>query len=134
VTVTATTLARALIRVAARPLPNGRVLLRVGSSDPHGAIARDATSTVLPAGPDRIARALERLAAHQLLLGHTSLERERNVLLLSDLFARVAAFVNAFRKEVDRVELHPVALLVGDGAEIREAAVQVTDAFVRELG
>jgi hypothetical protein len=81
-----------------------------------------------------MARAIKRLAAHPLLLGSTNSERERNTQLLTDLFARVGRFVEAFRSEVERVELHPVALLVGDAAEIREAAVQVTDAFVRELG
>lgn len=133
VTVTATTLARALLRVIARPLPGGRVLLRVGFADPHGAIARDLTCTVLPASPSRIARALARLSGQALLLGETNAERDRNLSLLTDLFARVGAFVEHFQDEVACVELHPVALLVGDGAEVREAAIQVTDAFVREL-
>ena len=34
-TLTATTLARALIRLTARPLPSGRVLFRIGFADPH---------------------------------------------------------------------------------------------------
>jgi hypothetical protein len=42
--------------------------------------------------------------------------------------------VEAFGGEIERVDLHPLALLVGEGAEIREAAIQVTDAFVKELG
>ena len=134
VTVTATTLARALIRVSARPAPQGRVILRVGFSDPHGATAKDAICTVLPASPSAIARALTRLTGAQLLLGEESSEREQNLALLSQLFTRVAAFVDAYRQEVARIELHPVALLVGGGAEVREAAIEVTDAFLRELG
>ncbi|MET0343501.1 MAG: acetate--CoA ligase family protein [Polyangiales bacterium] len=133
VTVTATTLARALTRVSARPAPHGRVLLRVGFSDPHGATAKDAISTVLPAAPASVERALTRLEAELLVLGQTSAERAKNLTLLSELFARVAAFIDANRNEVARLELHPVALLVDGGAEIREAAVEVTDAFLREL-
>ncbi|MDB4974728.1 MAG: Archaeal succinyl-CoA ligase [ADP-forming] beta chain [Myxococcaceae bacterium] len=133
VTVTATTLARALIRVSARPAPHGRVVLRVGFSDPHGATAKDAICTVLPASRSSIERALTRLTGAPLLLGENAAERERNLDLLSQLFTRVAAFVDGYRNEVERLELHPVALLVGGGAEVREAAIEVTDAFVREL-
>ncbi|MFT3922559.1 MAG: acetate--CoA ligase family protein [Myxococcales bacterium] len=134
VTVTATTLARALVRVTARPMAGGRCLLRVGFADPHGAVVRDATTTLLPANEEGIQRAITRLAGHALLLGESAAERERNLHLLSDLFGRVGAFVEAFGREIERVDLHPLALLVGEGAEIREAAIQVTDAFVRELG
>jgi hypothetical protein len=134
VTVTATTLARALIRVTARPAPHGRVLLRVGFSDPHGATAKDAITTALPASRGAIERALARLTGVPLLLGEKSAERERNLTLLSQLFASVGTFVHVYRAEVELVELHPVALLEGGGAEIREAAIEVTDVFVRELG
>jgi hypothetical protein len=133
VTVTATTLARALVRVTARPIASGRCLLRVSFADPHGAVVRDATSTLLPADPEGIARSIARLSGHALLLGDGAAERERNLHLLSDLFGRIGAFVEAFGREVERVELHPLALLVGEGAEIREAAIQVTDAFIRDL-
>jgi len=133
VTVTATTLARALIRVSARPAPHGRVLLRVGFSDPHGATAKDAITTVLPASQLGIERALSRLTGAQLLLGESDVERARNLALLTQLFASVSAFVDVYRNEVERLELHPVALLVGGGAELREAAIEVTDAFMREL-
>jgi hypothetical protein len=133
VTVTATTLARALMRVTARPLSGGRAILRVGFADPHGAVVRDLTSALLPTDRDAVARAMRRLAGHALLLGEGAAERERNLELLRDLFGRIGAFVEAFSREVARVELYPIALLVGDGAEIREAAIQVTDTFVREL-
>lgn len=134
VTVTATTLARALLRVTARPMPGGRTLLRIGFADPHGAAVRDATSTLLPSTSEGIAAAIERLSGHILLLGDAASERERNVELLSELFERIGSFIEAFGREVARIELHPLALLVGGGAEIREAAIQVTDAFVRDLG
>lgn len=133
VTVTATTLARALTRVSARPAPHGRVVLQVGFSDPHGAIAKDAIATVLPAAKGSIERALGRLDGEQLLLGEEPTEREMNLTLLTQLFAQIASFVDAYRDEVKLLELHPVALLVNGGAEIREAAIAVTDAFLREL-
>jgi hypothetical protein len=126
VTVTATTLASALLRVTARPLPEGHVLLRVGFCDPHGAVSKDVITTSLPLSEARLLRALQRLAGRELLSAEGSAA-------LTTLCVRVASFVAAFRHEVARVELHPVALLVGGGAEVREAAVQVTDAFVREL-
>ncbi|HEX5658710.1 MAG TPA: acetate--CoA ligase family protein [Polyangiales bacterium] len=133
VTVTATTLARALIRVSARPAPQRRVILRAGFADPHGAITRDGVSTVLPASSASIERALSRLAGVELLLGSSPDEREKYVALLSQLFARVASFVDLHRNEIERLELHPVALLVGGSAEVREAAIEVNDAFLREL-
>ncbi len=134
VTVTATTLARALIRVSARPAPQRRVILRAGFADPHGAITRDSVSMVLPASVRSIERSLARLAGAELLLGTSADEREKYVALLSQLFARVASFVDLYRNEVERIELFPLALLVGGSAEVREAAIQVNDTFLKELG
>ncbi|MET0287131.1 MAG: acetate--CoA ligase family protein [Polyangiales bacterium] len=134
VTVTATTLARALIRISARPAPQRRVILRIAFADPHGAITRDGICTVLPAGARTIERTLARLAGAELLLGASAEEREKNVALLSQLFARIASFVDLYRNEIERLELHPLALLVGGSAEVREAAIEVNDAFLRELG
>ena len=133
VTVTATTLARALVRISARPLPHGRVALRVGFADPHGAVSRDAILTVMPASERALERALCRLEGHKLILGERGKERDSQLQAFREVCLRTAAFAHAFRSEVTRVELHPVALLVGGGAELREAAVEVTDTFVREL-
>jgi hypothetical protein len=132
VTVTATTLASALLRVTARPLPEGHVLLRIGFCDPHGAVSKDVITTVLPLPESKLLRALQRLAGRDLLFADQG-PRASGASALTALCLRVASFVDAFRGEVARVELHPVALLVGGGAEVREAAVQVTDSFVREL-
>jgi hypothetical protein len=133
VTVTATTLARALLRMSARKLPEGRVLLRVGFADPHGVVSKDVILTALPASARALERALGRLQGEVLILGASPAEREANMTAFADLCARLGAFVDAFRSEVSRVELYPVALLVGGGAEVREAAVEVTDAFMAEL-
>jgi hypothetical protein len=132
VTVTATTLASALLRISARPLPEGHVLLRVGFCDPHGAVSKDAISTALPLSESSLLRALNRLAGRELLFADHG-PRGEAAPALSAVCLRLSSFVNAFRREVSRVELHPVALLVGGGAEVREAAVQVTDVFVRDL-
>jgi ATP-grasp domain len=132
VTVTATTLASALLRVTARPLPDGHVALRIGFCDPHGAVSKDAISTSMPLSESGLLRALTRLAGRELLFGAQN-QRSEAALSLATLCLRAASFVDAFRREVSRVELHPVALLVGGGAEVREAAVQVTDAFVRDM-
>ncbi len=132
VTVTATTLARALLRVQARPVGT-RVLLRVSFADPHGAVARDGILTVWPASTQATTRSLARLAASALVLGDTPGERARNAAGLAAIFAKIGTFVRDFAAEVERVDLHPVALLVGGGAEVREAAIQVTDVFSRGL-
>jgi hypothetical protein len=108
------------------------VLLRVGFCDPHGAVAKDAVATVLPQSERAIRRALERLKGRALLWAEGAPAEAAQPLV--GLLVQLASFVDAFREEVARVELHPVALLVGGGAEVREVAVQVTDAFVRELG
>ncbi len=132
VTVTATTLARALLRVQARPV-GARVLLRVSFADPHGAVARDGILTVWPASNEAIGRSLSRLAASALVLGDTAAERARNASGLTTMFGQIGSFFRDFSAEVERVDLHPVALLVGGGAEVREAAIQVTDVFSRGL-
>jgi hypothetical protein len=71
---------------------------------------------------------------HKLSGGARGKARHTQLTAFAELCARTAAFAHAFRREVTRVELHPVALLVGGGAEVREAAIEVTDTFVRELG
>jgi acetyltransferase len=131
--VTATTAARALLRVVAEPLPDGYVLADLGFADPHGEAAADRTSTVLPAGPEAIERVLGRLAAAELLLAGGPAQRRMAVAGVSDVLLRLAAFVNDHREEVERVELHPLAVLVGGGVEAREACVTVGDAFLRTL-
>lgn len=133
VAVTATTSAQALLRVIAEPLPEGRVLAEIGFADPHGRAAGDRTFTVLPAGPDAIDRVLGRLAGAELLLGGGAAQRRASVSAIADVLLRLAAFVDEQKREVERVELHPLALLVGGAVEVREACVTVGDAFLRSL-
>ena len=131
--VTATTTARAILRVVVEPLPRGTVFCEIGFADPHGRAAGDRTVTALPAGPDVIERVLGRLGGAGLLLDGGPAHRKTAVAAIADVLVRVAAFVSDQREEIDRVELHPVALLLDGSIEVREACVTVGDAFLRTL-
>lgn len=133
VAVTATTTAQALLRVIAEPLPEGSVLAEIGFADAHGRASGDRTHTVLPAAPDAIDRVLGRLAGAQLLLGGTPAQRRTSVAAITDVLLRLAAFVDDQKGEIERVELHPLALLIGGAVEVREACITVGDAFLRSL-
>jgi hypothetical protein len=133
VTVTATTLSRALLRVRARPA-GSRVLIRLGFADPHGEVARDAVLTALPTSAQAFERSLGRLSGSPLILSGQEKEREADLQTLFALVSQVGAFLEDFRTEVERIDLNPIALQVGGGAEIREAAIQVTDAYTKGLG
>jgi len=133
VTVTATTVARALLRAELSPLPDGLVLAKLGFADPHGKASDDTTWTALPAPTSRIEQVLGRLSGRSLLLDGGAAHRRETVEAIGDLLLRLAAFVDDRREEIDRVEIAPVALLVGGGVEVREACVTVGDAFLRSL-
>ena len=132
VTVTATTPARALLRVRLAPLADDLVLARVGFADTHGRSSRDETVLVLPAPFERVALGLSRLRGASMLAGDDAWPDglEPLVAVLSVL----AAFQRDRRHEVESIEINPVALLVGAGAEVREACITVGDAFLRDLG
>lgn len=131
--VTATTTARAILRVVVEPLPHSLVFCEIGFADPHGCAAGDRTVTVLPAGPAAIERVLGRLRGAELLLDGGPAHRKAAVAAVADVLVRVAAFVHEHRKEIVRVELHPMALLFGGAIEVREACVTVGDAFLRTV-
>ncbi len=133
VTVTATSVARALLRVVATPLPQGLVRMELGFADPHGEAARDRTVTALPAPIGRIEAVLARLRGSDLILAGSPVERRATVEAIADVLLRVAAFVDDQREEVTSVEIDPLAVLLGGVAEVREACVTVGDAFVRSL-
>ncbi|MDD9932589.1 MAG: acetate--CoA ligase family protein [Myxococcales bacterium] len=133
VMVTATSEPRAQLGAHAWPLPHGRVALELGFADAHGAAAGDATLTVLPAPLASIERALRRLAGSALLLSGTAATRRTHVDAIGDVLLRLSAFVNDRREELESVELRPIALLLDGTVEVREARVQVSDAFERSL-
>jgi len=133
VTVAATSVARALLRIVATPLPERLVRMEIGFADPHGEAAMDRTVTALPAPIGRIEGVLARLRGSDLILSGSPTERRTTVEAVADVLLRVAAFVDDRRDEITRVEVDPLAVLLGGGAEVREACVTVGDAFLRSL-
>jgi len=133
VTVSAATMARTLLRVRMEPLASGAVLTEIGFADPHGRASADSTQTVLPATPKALERVLLRLRGSSLLLTGTPQERTNAVTAIGDVLMRLAAFVHQWRKEIEAVEVNPLAILVGGQLELREACVTVGDTFSRSL-
>jgi hypothetical protein len=133
VTVSASTMARTLLRVRMEPLAAGPVLTEIGFADPHGRASMDTTQTVLPATAKALERVLLRLRGSSLLLQGTTPERSQAVTAIGDVLMRLAAFVHQWRGEIEAVEVNPLAILVGGELEIREACVTVGDAFSRSL-
>ncbi|MEM7139132.1 MAG: acetate--CoA ligase family protein [Myxococcota bacterium] len=133
VTVSASTLARSLLRIRMQPLPSGPLLTEIGFADPHGRASNDSTTTVLPATADALERVLLRLRGSALLVSGAAQERRRAVTAIGDVLMRLAAFVHQWRNEIDAVEVNPLAILVGGELEIRQACVTVGDAFSRSL-
>lgn len=133
VTVSASRSTRAALRFRAWPAPGDRVLATIGFADPHGLASGDESTWILPATPAYVERGLSRLAGASLLLEGSPAQRADAVGHVADLAYRIAAFVNDHRREVLEVELRPVVWLVGGGLEVREARVQVGDAFERAV-
>ncbi len=133
VTVSASTIARTLLRVRMEPLAAGPVLAEIGFADPHGRASADMTQTVLPATAKALERVLLRLRGSSLLLAGTPQERSQAVSAIGDVLMRLAAFVHQWRGEIEAVEVNPLAILAGGELEIREACVTVGDAFSRSL-
>ncbi|MBC7172186.1 MAG: acetate--CoA ligase family protein [Polyangiaceae bacterium] len=133
VTVSASTAAKALLGVSVRRFGPSLALADVAFLDPHGAAASDRTAMVLPTTADGIDRALARLAGCSLLFGVSTAERRHVVSAIGDVVLRLAVFVHDWPDEIESVEICPLAVLVGGDVEIREARVQVTDAFTRSL-
>ncbi|MFT5430962.1 MAG: hypothetical protein ACI9OJ_001641 [Myxococcota bacterium] len=133
VTVSATTTANALLRLRMRSLAPGVCLTQLGFADPHGLAAEDQASLLLPCRFEHLEARLERLRGHPLLLGDSVPIRRARVEELADVLLRVAAFVDDWRTEVKEVRIETLAMLLGGGAEIREACVVVSDAFERSI-
>ena len=133
VTVSASTMARTLLRVRMEPLPSGPVLAEIGFADAHGRAAGDTTQTVLPATGRALERVLLRLRGSSLLLEGSAQERKQAVSAIGDVLMRMAAFVHQWRDQIEAVEVNPLAILVGGQLEVRQACVTVGDAFSRSL-
>jgi hypothetical protein len=133
VMVTATSEAIALLGVRAWPVARDRVAMEVGFADLHGAAADDRTLAVLPAPHSSIERALRRLAGRDLLLRGTAAQRRAHLDAVGEVLLRLSTFVHERRREVEAVELRPLALLLDGTTEVRQACVSVSDAFERTL-
>ena len=133
VTVSASTVARTLLRVRMEPLDSGPVLTEIGFADAHGRASRDETTTVLPASAKALEKVLRRLRGSSLLLAGTPQERAASVTAIGDVLMRLAAFTHQWRDEVEAVEVNPLAILVGGELELREVCVSVGDTFSRSL-
>jgi len=133
VTVSASTMARTLLRVRMEPLAAGPILTEIGFADPHGRASADTTQTVLPATAKALERALLRLRGSSLLLAGLPQERAQAVSSVGEVLMRLAAFVHQWRTEIEAVEVNPLAILVGGELELREVCVTVGDAFSRKL-
>ncbi|HET6337685.1 MAG TPA: acetate--CoA ligase family protein [Polyangiales bacterium] len=133
VMVTATSEASALLGVRVTPLPQARVAAEIGFADPHGRAAADTTVTILPAEVGAIERALQRLAGNALLLSAAPALRKARVEAIADVLLRLASFVNDRRREVEAVEVRPLAVLLDGSVEVREACIAVSDYFERSL-
>lgn len=133
VTVSASTMARTLLRVRMEPLAAGPILAEIGFADPHGRASGDTTQTVLPATAKALERVLLRLRGSSLLLAGLPQERAQAVSAVGDVLMRLAAFVHQWRAEIEAVEVNPLAILVGGELELREVCVTVGDAFSRSL-
>lgn len=129
VLVSATSEPLALLRVRAAALPRERVALQVGFADPHGRAARDETVTILPAEQPVIERALRRLAGAELLFAKSPAQRKARVDAVAEVLQRVAACLNDRRREIESIDLQPLAVLVDGSAEVREACVTVSTWF-----
>ena len=133
VTVSASTIAKTLLRVRMTPLTEGPVLAEIGFADPHGLASGDSTQTVLPATARALERVLVRLRGSSLLLWGNASERKRAVTEIGDVLMRLAAFVHQWREQVELVEVNPLAILLSGELEVRQACVTVGDAFSRSL-
>lgn len=138
VTVASTSIAYALLSVRMTVLnraagKSSPVLVQIGFADPHGLASRDMTTTVLPAPMGRLEIALSRLRGSPLLFEAGGRARKETLEGLNDVLTRLAQFVADHPREVESVEVHPLALVIGGSAEVREARITITDVFTTSL-
>lgn len=133
VTVSASTTAHCSLRIVVERIARTRLVATIGFGDAHGRATADEIAVVLPATPDELGTALGKLHGASLLLGERPAESRTVRTAVTDVVLRLAAFLEDFPEEVDRVTVDPLAILVGGEAEVRETCVQVSDAFTRRL-
>lgn len=130
VTVAASTEARCDLAIEARRIDARFLHARIGFADPHGVASADVVDVILPASAEDIAGRLRSLRGAALLAPEPG---SRVVARVCDVALRIGAFLGDFPEEVAAVAIPRLVVLHGDELEIREARVEVTDAFERAL-
>ncbi|MCA9602161.1 MAG: acetate--CoA ligase family protein, partial [Myxococcales bacterium] len=133
VTVSAATVPRATLRARLTPLTHGRVLVDIGFADPHGLASGDHTQTVFPTSVARFERVLGRLAGADLLVDGPAAVRRQTIDAIAQAVLRSSAFVADHADAITAVELDPLVVLADGSAEVRDACIEVSDAFERRL-
>jgi hypothetical protein len=134
VTVSASTTARAMLALRLTCLGDDSVVVDCAFADPHGAAANDAGLVLLPTDPEGLERSLTRLSGHSLLFGDTPGEKRHFIATFAEILFRLAAIARDFPVEILAIELPRLAVLPGGDLEIREAKIEIGDAFTRQLG
>lgn len=133
VTVSASTLARALLSAELRILADDRVLVRLGLSSLSAAHPLEETLIVLPTHPAALLRSMERLRGVALILGESPSEKRHLLSELAELLYRLASLLRDFETELVRIKLPRLAVLESGELEVREALVEIGDVFSRQL-
>lgn len=141
VTVSASAMARALLGAELRVLAETQAaapsdervevrlqLVALSSSRPV-----DETLIVLPTHPAALLRAIERIRGAALILGESSAERRHFLNELAELLYRLASLLRDFPDELVRVGIPRLAVLESGELEVREALIEIGDAFSRRL-
>jgi hypothetical protein len=134
VTVSASTTARAMLAIRLSCLGDESVVVDFAFADPHGAASNDAGLVVLPTDPEGLERALSRLSGHALLFGESPGEKRHFIASFGEILFRLAALARDFPAEIVEIELPRLAVIPGGDLEIREAKIEIGDAFTRQLG
>lgn len=145
VTVSASSIARALLSVELRlfgldreapdeeAIGADRVEVSVELIGLHSSRPIEATLIVLPTHPSALLRAMERLPGAEIILGESPAERRHRLNELAELLYRLASLLRDFPDELIRVSVPRLAVLESGELEIREALVEIGDAFSRRL-
>lgn len=137
VTVSASSIARALLSIELRLLDrdeaDDRVEVRLRLSTLRSTRPIEETLIVLPTHPAALLHSIERLRGASVILGGAPAERRHLLNELAELLYRIASLLHDFPDELLRVGIERLAILESGELEIREALIEIGDAFSRQL-
>ncbi len=116
--------ARALLRVH-MTWRSGFVWTDVAFDDPHGHASLDRVTLALPNHYERASHILSQLRGWPLI--------ERESALLIETLQRAASLVAGYSREVESLQMRPIAINMDSTLEVREASLAISDAFTRDL-